>query len=538
MKLRWLAGLVGLAIGAGLVGCGGGGSTPSTSAPGSVSGAVFVDSRALAAGSSSITVAIEGSSARATASADGSFVLPSVPAGYQTVVARVGTRAVSVVALVEPGKETDLGQLALSETGSISGTVTAAAGGGAIAGARVTVLEAVTANDATVQPRPVRRTETDASGAYSVDGLEPGAYAVLVGKRGFVPVASLADVTAGAATTVNVSLATVPPAGSGVVEGTVSTTDAAGATVPLAGALVRLGRADETGDLPIPDVMNDNKGGTVDLRGEGHGGPRPLYAYTDEAGGYRIEGVPAGSFRAVAVRAGFERKAVTVQLADGQVLRQDFTLAPHAVQVGAIGGIVTDQATGKPIAGAAVAVRMQAPPPPGRDGNGVSSQGGGSGGCVAGGGLVMATVTDATGAFALKAPAGDRLLLVQANGYTLAVKPVTVVANETVTANVALSALTGETFKLSGTVVAAADGGAKRPVAGAMVVVVSAGDPAGRPMAGFRTQTDASGAFAFRVPAGPYVISAHKERMMAPPAPIDVTQDTTVELDLSVTSNR
>lgn len=540
MRWRSLALAAALVAAIGLSGCGGSGSGSSTSAPGRLSGSVFLTAGSVAAGSgaAAITVSVEGTALRTTAGVDGSFSLDGVPAGYQTVVAQTPQRSISVVAQVEPGKQTDLGQMALADAGSITGTVTAATGGAPIEGAHVTVVEAVTANGAGVGPRPVRHAVTDAAGLYSVAALDPGPYAVLIGKRGFLPAVQLVDVVAGAATTANAALAAAASAGTGVVEGTVSTTNASGEVVPLAGALVRLGRTDETDDLPIPDVMTNGKGDQVDLRGDGHRGGVPLFAFTDKTGAYRIEGVPAGTFRAMAVRAGFDPKAVEVSLTAGQVVRQDFTLVPHVRQVGEVAGVVTDKATGLPIGGAAVVIRMQAPPAPGEDGHGVATQGGGSGGCIPPDGLVLATTADAVGAYSLKVPAGDRLVIVIANGYQVGVQPVTVVAGQKATANVALTALTGTLVKLSGTVVTAAADGTKSPVPGAVVMAAGAPDASGRPVAGFRTVTDASGHFALSVPAGPYVISAHKDRMMAPPRRLDIQSDTTIELELSVVGNR
>ncbi|MGO1319169.1 MAG: carboxypeptidase regulatory-like domain-containing protein [Galactobacter sp.] len=90
--------------------------------------------------------------------------------------------------------------------------------------------------------------------------------------------------------------------------------------------------------------------------------------------------------------------------------------------------------------------------------------------------------TDADGKYSVKAPAGETTVTASAFGYTAASETVTVVAEESVTADFTLEA--AATHTVSGTVKDAAD----EPVAGAEVKIHAQVDP---------VTTDADGAFSF-----------------------------------------
>lgn len=512
-----------------LWGCGGGGSADKLGF-GSLSGSAFIqrDALAAAAGAEAIQVSVEGTTLSTTAAPDGSFTLDSVPEGYQTVVARTSGKAASLVAQVRRGRRTDVGDVILADAGQISGLVTSSADKSPIAGARVTVTPAVVSNTADILPLPVRHARTDAAGSYALRGLLPGNYAATIEKPGFLATSLLLEVKQGATTAGDAALDPAPAEATGAVAGTVTAINAAGEATPVAGALIWLHRPGDVVIQSLPPVR-DGIGPAV--------WPPPLHAYTDNQGAYLIANVPAGDYTATASRHGFEPGTQVVTVTEGKTATADISLTPHTPRVGSVYGVVTDKATGAPIAGAKVAARLQAPPPPPTDDSGISTgSSGSSGGGFVPGDMLLVTETDANGKYSLTVPSGERMLAVHSNGYRIATQTVTVAAGADVQADVALDPLpAGDRFIVSGLAVRMRDG-AEVPAAGAHVVLSSMTDPSmdgsDRPVAAFHTRAGADGTFQLKVPAGEYAIAAVLRDLSSVPAPLTVSGDTRVKVVL------
>ena len=143
---------------------------------------------------------------------------------------------------------------------------------------------------------------TAIDGTYAVHGLPAGDYAVTIDKAGYVATTLYLTVIAGQTTVGDTALTPASTAGAGSMAGAVYADSRTADSVsrPLAGALVRLVPADfPNSDAPLPVTS-----------GAGSREMPPLalpeyYAFSGEDGTYRIDGVPAGSYLAVAVRHGF-----------------------------------------------------------------------------------------------------------------------------------------------------------------------------------------------------------------------------------------
>ena len=190
-------------------------------------------------------------------------------------------------------------------TGVLSGTVTNASGGRAIAGA-------------TVSDSGGTSTTTDGSGAYSLPGLTPGTHSVGASATGFNAGTKTASVTAGTTTSVNFSLTAAPPA-PGSINGSV--TSAADGTA-ISGARV------------------SNTGG--------------LTATTDGAGAYTLSGLTPGSHTLTATATGFSAQTQTASVTSGTTtMNVNFSLAPSATTQG-VTGTVSSTVGGAVITGATV----------------------------------------------------------------------------------------------------------------------------------------------------------------------------------------
>jgi thermitase len=136
-----------------------------------------------------------------TTDATGKYTISNVPPGtYQAVASKSGYHSSSLSVTVLAGS-TAVANFALNEVivpGSISGTVTSAKDGSAIAGATVT--------DGT------RTTTTDAMGKYTISNVMPGTYQVTASKEGYVSVTSAVTVVSGGTVTINFSLSPRTPA--------------------------------------------------------------------------------------------------------------------------------------------------------------------------------------------------------------------------------------------------------------------------------------------------------------------------------------
>ncbi|MGC8668652.1 MAG: carboxypeptidase regulatory-like domain-containing protein [Chthonomonadales bacterium] len=514
------------------VGCGGGGSG-SASGTGSITGRLVVPDPLGGRAAETFTFTVDNTDLSIPLGVDGSFAINSVAAGLHTLAIHSPRHGVAVAVQVVSGQQTSVGDLVAQDAGQISGLVTRSDNKEPIPGALITISEAVTQNSGDIPPLPVRITRTDASGSYAVPGIPVGEYVVTAAKPGYTTASATVSVAAAATTAADFSLTPEASQGTGTMTGTVYMVTDAGSQTPLAGALVRLAPKDYIGIMqPLPASVTGGAGS--------HPNPGPEWiTFTDEQGNYTLSNIPAGDYLAVAVRAGLEPDRQSVTITAGQTLTQNFLLKPHTPRVGTVEGTVTDASTGKPIEGALVAVLFAPGPPVMSGGTGVTggTTGGAAGVCFVPGLFRFHAKTDAQGHYALTAPAGTWTLGVAASGYLSKSAPVTVQAGATVTLNVALDPAPSGSYTVSGHVYADQNG-AHTPVAGATVFFGGPIWPDPRMMAPIMVHevvTDSQGAYSIKLPAGTYGVSAVYGDQIAPYQQIQLVQDTTLDLVLSLT---
>ncbi|MEA3207066.1 MAG: hypothetical protein QOE70_123 [Chthoniobacter sp.] len=294
--------------------------------------------------------------------------------------------------------------LALAPRGTVSGVVSAAVGGQPLS--HVVVF-------ATDADGFVAQTVTDDLGAYTLDALDAGAYQVWLGDAS-TPGLVRASVTLSESVRSAAANLSLPIAG--LLSGTVYDSDG---TTPLAGASATLFEAEDA----------------------------ILSTRTDALGHYSFVIVASGTYAVQASDAGriFPVHNGLSVSGGGAQAGVDF-VAGHEV----INGVVTDAATGDPVANAVVTI---------------AHQGAGQ--------LASSTTvfTAADGSFHLtKATAGSYRVVASAAGHAPAVQLTNVVSGTP--ASVAASLAVEKV--LSGTVISAADG---TPVALARIRVVSPTDP-------------------------------------------------------------
>ena len=185
----------------------------------------------------------------------------------------------------------------------------------------------------------------------------------------------------------------------GAIEGTVSDVVS---SLPIEGAIVMVRASFDGGQNP------------------GHGGYR---VFTDENGAYVIEELEAGDYTVRCGAAGYLMATFSVVVVEGQTTVQDIALEPLAF--GSVDGLVTDAATGLPIAGARVVLHPIYEAGPGGEGHWLSA------------------VTDENGMYFIEnVLAGDYEATAMAFGYLRNVPlPLTVIEGETTTVDLALDPL-------------------------------------------------------------------------------------------------
>jgi hypothetical protein len=231
----------------------------------------------------------------ATTDSLGAYAISGLAPGRHTVTAAMnGFASQSKTVTVTSGQNStaDFALRSSQTTGTVTGTVTSAAGG-VIAGA---VVSDNTGASAT----------TDGSGAYSLAGLAAGSHTLTVAASGFVSQSRSVTVTAGQQTTADFVLA--PSSATGGVTGTV--TSASDGSV-------------------VPGAAVSESGGTR--------------ATTDSSGVYTISGLAPGSHSLTASAGGFVSQTKSVNVTAGNQSSADFALtaipqtgAPQLVQAAGV----------------------------------------------------------------------------------------------------------------------------------------------------------------------------------------------------------
>ncbi|MEI6521471.1 MAG: carboxypeptidase regulatory-like domain-containing protein [bacterium] len=550
-----------------IAGCGGGGggSTSSGTVRGTLSNLPLAQTR----GTQTLTVGVEGTNLTTTVEPGKEFTLTGVPAGLHTLTIDNDSYGKSIVIQVGSKLVTEIGELAVENAGKISGTITDADTTKPIAGAVVTLTEAIATTTATTNamPHPVRVKRTAADGTYTFRGILPGSYIVNIAARGYVSSSMMVDVTAQTVSTASIALKkdTVVTTNVGTLKGTVYL-ESDGKSTPLTGALVRLRPVVENSDdaelgQPLPamlyQVVGDaNRPMNVDSATGNMNSvpecPRELIAYTDENGNYLIENIPAGSYHAVAVSPGMNVKGnrVTVTIATNSGTVQDFTLTLKQITGIVVTGTVTDDVTKKPIANAGVRCILGNPTPlpaitikrnaqvyemNAASGEGMLIKPTATGSVDS---MVIYTITDADGKYKLISPAVSGIA-VNAVGYTPQEKSITTDTSPQVV-DFALTSLQAGT--ITGVVKnAAGDGipGAKifadYPVfyadgnTSAGTAITNLGNPESR-----ATTTDANGHFSIKTLPGSVILYVKAEGYQTLQKEVNVIANTETPVEITL----
>ncbi|MFC7370130.1 carboxypeptidase regulatory-like domain-containing protein [Fictibacillus iocasae] len=417
---------------------------------------------------------------------NGGFVIQNLPAGTFNVTANAsgfGTDSRSVT--LTPG-ETEFTQLSLlPNPGSITGIIRDAAGT-PVAGATVRVLDSTGAFVATVL--------SDSSGLYLVPGLSAGSYQVNVNAEGFQTVVEGAQVVSNTATTLNITLSTVPPgAVQGIVTSSVTGLPIAGASVQIrllspSGPIFATTLTDPEGEFFVHGLQPNTQYSAI-VNGTNFGiqsqtftavsgetislafslTPNPatvtgqvvgsdgtplvnsvvrlvdsvtgavlVETQTDRLGVYTIPDFDPGTYNLVASNPPvFQSQVSTFTASAGETVTVNFILQPNP---GSLTGTVTTTA-GVPIAGAVVELLQGTIP-------------------------LLTTITNSLGGYSFEGVApGSYTATATAANFTTATQQVTIEANEESVQNFALAPNPGS---VSGTVTSSTGG----PVSGASVRVL------------------------------------------------------------------
>jgi PKD repeat protein len=247
------------------------------STAGVLQGAVrSVNGVAVAGATVSISGGVLSATFSATTSSSGSYNFGWVPVGtYTATVSASGYGSNSASAAINTGQTTTLNvSLSSGAAASISGRVTSASDGHALAGATVSTGSATTT--------------TDANGYYSFGSVAAGSYTLKASSTGRLPASAVVSVTAGSQLVHNFQLSTA-----GVLKGKVST--AAG--VGIAGVRVTF------------------SGGAFNTTNS---------AVTDASGNYNAGYIPIGNYT-VAVTVAGSTKTSSVSITSGATATANFT---------------------------------------------------------------------------------------------------------------------------------------------------------------------------------------------------------------------
>jgi YD repeat-containing protein len=175
------------------------GATFTATTSGTLSGTVNSSVDGKAVGGATVQALQSGAlKASTTTATDGTYSIANLPAGnYDLRISAAGFgAAISNAVLINAG-QTSTVNFSLSLPATISGKITQADGVTFISGAKVQILVGSAAGNSA---------STDATGNYSIGGLNAGTYAVQASATGFVTRSQTASVTGNGTTTANFSL--------------------------------------------------------------------------------------------------------------------------------------------------------------------------------------------------------------------------------------------------------------------------------------------------------------------------------------------
>ncbi|MED4051937.1 carboxypeptidase regulatory-like domain-containing protein [Priestia megaterium] len=333
--------------------------------------------------------------ANVLANQQGVFEVPQLAPGTYTVFATAPNFQTNFASVnVPPGSQPNI-QISLTPSpGYINGQVVNVITGDPVGGATISIV-----NQNNVQLKTVL---TDSQGNYSIEGLSPGSYNIVVSATDFQSTIIGAIVLANATTTAPIALSPSPGTIIGnvspnqpntvvqlyntnniFIQSTIADTNgnyqflnlAPGSYIVKAqspsfitqstGALVSSNVA-TTVNLILPPNPASIAGVVLDINENAI--PNAIVqvldandtilgtAGTDSNGNYSIENLPPGSFTTVVTAPNFGSKIGGITLRPGVVINAvNFNLVPNP---GGISGLITDETTGEPLTNTAVIIRQ------------------------------------------------------------------------------------------------------------------------------------------------------------------------------------
>ncbi|HCJ09660.1 MAG TPA: hypothetical protein DHW14_00640 [Clostridiales bacterium] len=260
---------------------------------------------------------------RAVTGPDGRYLIEDLaPESYVVTFTEPAYQNLTLGAVVRPGQTVMLDAALAPQPASVSGTVTSAATGRPLAGARVVVMDQAGIHVTTVL--------TDGAGRYEVEGLAAGSYTLLFQAADFRSERTGVSLDPGDAVVVDQALEPDP----GALRGTV--TDAVTGE-PLAGAAAVLRTA---AGVPVGSAL------------------------TDDRGVFLLPGLaPSPNYKLTVTRSDYASEALSVAVTAGQTTEVAVALEP---QPGRVTGTVTRAATGRPLPGVEVLAFTSGGVPAGR----------------------------------------------------------------------------------------------------------------------------------------------------------------------------
>lgn len=243
---------------------------------------------------------------------DGSFDINSLaPGAYTVTVSADGFGSQNIGAEIAPGETTVLNSSLSRLAGTLTGVVTNT-GGTPVRGA---LIEVYSNNVLTASAI------TDDNGSYTISNLSPGSYTVVSSAAGFSTDTTGAVIENNRITTVISTLQPNP----GTLTGRVTTNS--GLPIPGAALTVR----ESNSDVVVSRTV------------------------TDDNGNYVVSNLQPGNYAVTAAADDFQLENSGVIINSGQVSTVNFSLSPNPAT---ITGTIINEATGEPIVGAAIEVRI------------------------------------------------------------------------------------------------------------------------------------------------------------------------------------